>query len=305
MTQPHFDNGIARLVQLQAADGVHKLALALHDDAIIECVWLPMPGRSDSGPRHTLCLSTQVGCRMGCRFCATATMGLVRNLSAQEICAQVSVIEALFGRPDNLVFMGMGEAFDNFESWHQAVETLLRSVRQGSQAPRAYSAKQMTVSTCGYVPGMLKLCDHHFRKMGVALSLNAARDSLRSELMPVNRRWPLSTLRETLQRLPLRHGVFLAEYVVFDGLNHTEEDARALAGWLEGLRACVNLIAYNPTTAINPALRAPSPQTVEDFQARLGQLGVHAKIRASKGGELQAACGQLAASTVSKTKKGE
>lgn len=286
---------IARISRVRRDAGVHKLSLELRDGAVIETVLIPMPARQDGVARSTLCLSTQVGCRMGCTFCATGRMGLVRNLLPEEIAAQVEVIESLFGRPDNLVFMGMGEPFDNFDNWRAAVERLIESKRRGDRPPLAYSTHQMTVSTCGFAPGMARLKDEGFRRISLAVSLNAPNDALRTRLMPINKRYPLAALRDVIDSLPLRNGIFLAEYVVFSGLNDREEHADQLAQYLQGRRALVNLIAYNPAPGVNqPDLQSPTSVQVERFRKQLEARGVYARRRESKGRRIAAACGQLA-----------
>jgi len=273
--------------------GVVKLGLALSDASIVECVLIPSPSR-DGREKLTLCLSTQVGCRMGCRFCATGRMGFVRDLTAAEIASQVHAAERLVRRPDNLVFMGMGEPLDNFDAWHSAVERLIDSRRVGEKSPLAYSTNDMTVSTCGHLPGLGELANRGFRRMGLAVSLNAPNDAIRSRIMPANRRWPMAQLREALLSFPLRNRVFLAEYVVFKGLNDAPEHAQELADWLRPFRALVNLIAYNPTPGVDaPELVRPGWHEVERFKNMLVSQGVFASRRESKGRRISAACGQL------------
>ncbi|MCU0663941.1 MAG: 23S rRNA (adenine(2503)-C(2))-methyltransferase RlmN [Myxococcota bacterium] len=286
---------VVKVAKVRRDAGVHKLALSLRDGSIIETVLIPMPPRGDGALRNTLCLSTQVGCAMGCAFCATGRMGLVRQLSAHEIAAQAEVVEALLCRPDNLVFMGMGEPLHNFDNWRAAVHRLIESKRRGEIKPIGYSTHQMTVSTCGYVPGMQRLAGEGFRKMGLALSLNAPNDELRTRLMPVNKRWPMAELRRVIESLPLRGGIFLTEYVLFAGLNDGVEHAEQLAQFLQGLRTLVNLIAYNPAPGLDkPDLRRPTVAAMERFRKRLLELGIHARRRESKGRRIAAACGQLA-----------
>ena len=279
-----------------------KLALGLADGAAVECVAIPMPTSDPARRRFTACLSTQVGCRMGCTFCATGAMGFRRDLTAGEIVGQVRCIERVLGvRPDNLVFMGMGEPLDNFDAWRESVKRLVDSRRVGTREPVAYSARDMTVSTCGHVPGLARLATEGFRKLGLAVSLNASNDEVRSRLMPVDRRWPLAALREALERLPLRNKIFLAEYVVFDGVNHAPEHARELADYLRGFRALVNLIAYNPVPGRRAGeLRAPAPEAVARFCDELEANGVFARVRESKGRRIGAACGQLATCAASR-----
>jgi len=275
-------------------EGVVKLALGLRDGAIVECALIPGPSRDGRG-RLTLCVSTQVGCRMGCRFCATGAMGLVRDLTADEIAAQAAVAERLYGRPDNLVFMGMGEPLDNLEAWHGAVKHLIDSRRVGDRPPLAYSTQQMTVSTCGHVAGLEGLARLGIFRMGVAVSVNAPNDAIRSRLMPVNRRWPMAALKEALLAFPLRNRVFLAEYVLFRGINDEKEHALELAEWLAPFRALVNVIAYNPVSErADAGFERPHWRTAVRFTRWLVQAGTVASLRESKGRRIAAACGQLA-----------
>jgi 23S rRNA (adenine2503-C2)-methyltransferase len=288
------------VVAIRDDGGVVKIGLALADGAVVESVLIPMRTRPAGRESWTLCVSTQVGCRMGCRFCATGGMGFVRDLEPEEIAAQPAMAERLGRRPDKLVFMGMGEPLDNFDAWREAVRLLTTSRRTGAGPPIAYSTASMTMSTCGHVAGLERFARRPYRKMTIAVSLNAVDDELRSRLMPVNRRWPLNTLRDALLDFPLRNRTFLAEYVVFRGLNDRREHAAALAEWLRPFRACVNLIAYNPPReASAPAPQAegfvaPLDDEVERFRRWLVEEGLYARRRESKGQAIGAACGQLA-----------
>jgi 23S rRNA (adenine2503-C2)-methyltransferase len=305
---------------------VVKFATRLSDGAVVESVSVPMRTKEDGKERRTLCVSTLVGCRMGCAFCATARMGFVRDLAPEEIVGQVGAAAALGLKPDHLAFMGMGEPLDNFDHWLEAVRRLSWNQPSGPRAPFHFSLREMIVSTCGFVPGMDRLAALGWKRLVPALSLNAPNDEIRSRLMPVNRRWPMAALKEALLRLPLRRGVFLAEYVVIRGVNDAREHARELAAWLRPFRACVNLIAYNrvplpdrpdgasrqsdppgPTCdgsagdrdssighRASPALEAPTAAEVERFKRWLNEEGQYARRRASKGGRIAAACGQLA-----------
>jgi 23S rRNA (adenine2503-C2)-methyltransferase len=285
---------IPEVVQIRRAEGVVKLALGLGDGAVVECALIPGPARGGRS-RLTLCVSTQVGCRMGCRFCATGRMGLVRDLAPDEIVGQAAIAERLFRRPDNLVFMGMGEPLDNLDAFHGAVRRLIDSRRKGDRPPLAYSTHQMTVSTCGHVAGLEELARRGVFRMGVAVSVNAPNDAIRSRLMPVNRHWPMAELRDALLAFPLRNRVFLAEYVLFAGVNDAEEHALELATWLAPFRALVNVIAYNPVPGLSEERFArPHWRKAERFTRRLVEAGVAASLRESKGRRIAAACGQLA-----------
>ena len=291
--------GFAPVVRSRREAGLVKFAQRLADGAVIESVIVPMRVKEAGKQRATLCLSTQAGCRMGCVFCATGRAGFVRNLTPEEIIGQVHAAESLGGRPRNLVFMGMGEPLDNFDNWLAAVRRLIASRPGRGEASRAYSTRQMIVSTCGLVPGIARLAAVGWRRLVLAVSLNAPNDSIRSELMPVNRRWPMAALRQALLDFPLRGRVFMAEYVLFRGVNDRREHARELAAYLRPFRACVNLIAWNPVPGA-PArpgggrFQSPTAAEAERFRRWLNAEGQYARRRESKGRRLAAGCGQLA-----------
>ncbi|HUT77757.1 MAG TPA: 23S rRNA (adenine(2503)-C(2))-methyltransferase RlmN, partial [Polyangia bacterium] len=188
-----------------------------------------------------------------------------------------------------------GEPLDNFDAWHAAVKLLIDSRRTAAGPPFAFTTQRMTVSTCGHVPGLERLAADGFRKMTVAVSLNASNDEVRSALMPVNRRWPMAALRRTLERLPLRNRIVLVEYVVFPGVNDAPAHARELATYLEPFRPLINLIGYNPGREGSVAgLAVPSDEDLRAFSERLAAQGLFARLRESKGRSIHAACGQLA-----------
>jgi 23S rRNA (adenine2503-C2)-methyltransferase len=268
----------------RAADDTEKLLLRLADRELIEAVAIPR------GRRRTYCISTQVGCAMGCRFCRTATLGLVRNLSAGEIVGQVLLLQSLFGAEPtikNIVLMGMGEPLANFDALARALELLF------DPAGLAFAPRRVTLSTVGLVPGIDRLARLP-RRPKLAVSLSATSDAARAQLMPVDRRYPLAELFAALRRYPLaaRDRVTF-EYVMLDGVNDGDLDARRLVRWLHGLRAKVNLIPFNPAPEL-PFQASPAAR-IERFAARLQAAGIPATIRRSRGQDLMAACGQLAA----------
>jgi 23S rRNA (adenine2503-C2)-methyltransferase len=269
-----------------------KFAQRLADGELVESVLVPMRVKERGRERRTLCISTQAGCRMGCAFCATGRLGLARNLTADEICGQIAAAGSLGVRPANLVFMGMGEPLDNFDNWSAAVRRLIDSRPGPGRPAAAWSTRQMIVSTCGLVPGIDRLAALGWKRLVLAVSLNAPNDGLRSQLMPVNRRYPMAELRAALLRYPLRSGVFLAEYVLIRGFNDRREHARELAEWLRPFRACVNLIALNPVSG--SGLVSPTAAEVERFKRWLNAEGQYARRRESKGRRIAAGCGQLA-----------
>ncbi|SCX83450.1 23S rRNA (adenine(2503)-C(2))-methyltransferase RlmN [Desulfoluna spongiiphila] len=264
-------------------DGVVKVLHRLADGLAVESVVIPMKGYA------TLCLSTQVGCRMGCRFCRTGRMGLRRNLTVAEMTGQLWNARFVLKAPiRNLVFMGMGEPLDNLENVVRAVG-VMTDIRGFSIGP-----KRITVSTVGLADQMTRLADANLG-VRLALSLNASDDAVRSTLMPVNRRYPLAVLKETLGALAghkgLRDGVLL-EYVLIRGVNDRPEDAKRLAGFVSGLTATLNLIPFNPSKG-ETELTAPCDADVNAFHDQLVARGLHVRRRWSQGEGLLAACGQL------------
>ncbi|HSP98708.1 MAG TPA: 23S rRNA (adenine(2503)-C(2))-methyltransferase RlmN [Candidatus Dormibacteraeota bacterium] len=296
---------LPRITRRETHEGVVKFCLAVPGvdggaELETESVIIPMRGRR--GVRwHTLCLSSQVGCRMGCTFCETARMGLVRNLSAAEIVGQYLVARELMTAADaaparpyryflsgihDIVFMGMGEPLDNLDAVAQAIRVL--SEPNGINFPQA----QITVSTVGRVDGLQRLAALGWPNLRVAVSLNAPDDALRRDLMPVNRAMPLAALRRALDAYPLaRKGRFVVEYVLLRGINDTPAHAAAVAAWCRGLRCVVNLIPYNPQREARFA--APDEATIDRFAAELRRAGTFVTRRRTKGRDLLGACGQL------------
>jgi 23S rRNA (adenine2503-C2)-methyltransferase len=272
-----------------------KLAARLADGQEVETVVIPMGhhdgSHADDGPTDrghwTVCVSSQVGCRMGCSFCHTARMGLRRHLAAHEIIGQVVLAAAVTGvRPRNVVFMGMGEPLDNAEAVAQAVRVLT------DRAGLALAHHHITVSTVGRVDVLPRWHDLGLSRVNLAVSLGAADDRLRSELMPVNRTAPLADLKRALLALDLPRGRrVLVACVVIPGVNDGGADADRLAAWLDGLPALVNLIPYNPIPS--RPWRAPTADEVTAYRDRLDALGIPVRLRTTKGDTVMAACGQL------------
>jgi 23S rRNA (adenine2503-C2)-methyltransferase len=263
-------------------DHTRKLLFRLDPEAAIESVLIP------DLPRLTLCISSQAGCGMGCTFCATARLGLLRNLTAAEIAGQVLAAQEQLRadeRISNIVFMGMGEPLANYDNVVAAIELLTAEWGVG------FSGRRITVSTVGLVPAMQRLVrDTH---VNLAVSLSGTTDAQRARLMPVNRRYPLATLMAMCRALPIpQRRRITFEYVMLAGINDTLDDATRLAVLLRGIRAKVNLIPFNPFP--ESALASSSAPTIARFQERLLTAGVHATVRQSRGRDIQAACGQLA-----------
>lgn len=270
-------------------DGSTKLALRLEDGECVEAVHMPREVRN---PRVTLCISSQVGCAMGCRFCATGALGIHRNLTAGEIVGQVITLLQALG-PEvphaiTLVFMGMGEPLHNLDHVHRAIQIF------NQERGLNISTRRITVSTSGLVPGIEKLARLQPRPW-LALSLNATTDEARSKVMPVNKVWNLARLREALGAWPLHRGEKLTiEYVLMDGINDTAEDAARLAAWLGDLRLHhnVNLIRMNEHEGTG--IKEPQEDRVSTFVTQLKSLGCFVTVRKSRGRDVQGACGQLA-----------
>ncbi|HEV2104185.1 MAG TPA: 23S rRNA (adenine(2503)-C(2))-methyltransferase RlmN [Candidatus Eisenbacteria bacterium] len=260
----------------------HKFVLALADGARVESVSMRTP------TRLTFCVSSQVGCALGCAFCATGLMGLQRNLRAGEIVAQVLAMGDFHGWGEerfNIVFMGMGEPLANLAEVAEAIRVL--------HDPRGLNlgARRVTVSTSGLVPGIRELAALDLQ-LGLAISLHATTDALRDELVPVNRRWPVRTLLDAAKEYGRSVGRRVTlEYTLLAGVNDSPADADRLAAFARELPSKVNLIPYNPV----PGLRwkRPTPEAVEAFAARLLPQAPAVTVRHTLGREIWAACGQL------------
>ncbi len=280
---------VARLQDLEpaqvqtAADGTRKMLFNLADGSAVESVLIPEAEHS------TLCVSSQVGCRRACAFCATAGLGFRRNLSPAEVLGQVLAARRLAeaDKPlTNLVFMGMGEPLDNLDNLLIALQHILGD--HGLQM----SQRKVTVSTAGRVDRLAAL--GRATPAALAVSFNAPNDALRDELMPINRKWNLAALKKTLMAYPLKPTRRITlEYVLLGGVNDRAEHAAQLAAWTKGLKCKVNLIAFNPHPGA--AFSAPEPATVQAFQQELIDRHITALLRQSRGADIDAACGQLAA----------
>ena len=276
-----------RSVHDQTTGTTHKIVCRLHDGREVETVVIPMGGEREDGGHATVCVSSQVGCKMGCRFCHTATMGLIRHLSAGEIVAQVVMAAQVAGvKPRNVVFMGMGEPLDNLDAVAQAVRVLT------DVNGLALAQRHLTISTVGRVDQMSRFAELGLTRVNLAVSLTAADDDLRSELMPVNRVHDLAALKAAVLAHPLgRDRRVLVSYVLMAGVNDGDEHIVRLAEWCSGLRVLVNLIPFNP---IPSRPEQPStPERTAAIRARLLAAGVPVRLRRTKGEAVMAACGQL------------
>lgn len=270
-----------RIIRKEEADSTVKIAVSFPDGAIIECVRL-----SDGTGRYTACLSSQVGCAMGCAFCKTSTMGLIRNLTAGEIVEEFILLSSLGERISHIVFMGMGEALHNFTASIDAAMELHR------ESGFDISFRKMTISTCGLVPGINKLTELDI-PIRLAVSLVSADDDIRSDIMKVNRSYPLKELKDTLLRFQHHQDRRLTlEYCMLSGVNTDRKSAEQLASFVKGLDALVNLIPWNPIPELG--FRTPAEEEIRQFEKDLKSLGINYTIRRSKGRSISGACGQLA-----------
>jgi len=290
-------------------DGTVRYLVKFSDEQTVETVWMPEGDEGETGDgseageqsentsnrpwsRATICLSSQVGCAVDCQFCLTALLGVKRNLSAGEIVGQVLAVLAdqHVSPPQdrvNLVFMGMGEPFLNYTNFMKAARLLAEGV--------AIPESRMTVSTAGIVPKIYDFGKEPVRPK-LAISLNASNDELRTRLMPINRKWNLEKLMQAARAFPLRPRERLTfEYVLLDGVNDSEQNAREVLALTSGMRAKINLIALNPGPGI--AFRSPAEANVLKFQSILVNGGFPTFIRRPRGRDIYAACGQLKRTT--------
>ncbi len=267
----------------ESEDGTQRYLLGLADGLSVEAVTMPYEDRV------TLCLSSQVGCRFACRFCQTGVMGLARSLTAGEIVGQVLRLRTELNAPDlpvNIVFMGQGEPLDNAESVSQAIGGL-----QDPSGP-GLSWRRITLSTVGVVPEIKRLAELGAQRPRLAISLNASTDEVRSEIMPVNRKWPISELLAAIRSLSWRTRERVTfEYVLLAGVNDHPEDAQRLGELLRGLPAKVNLIPWNELAGL--PYERPSARAIEQFRLQVLRGGLDALVRYSRGTDIAAACGQL------------
>ena len=277
-----FISHLTLLERQQSIDGSEKFSFRLADGEVIESVLIP------ETDHYTLCLSSQVGCAQNCRFCLTAQKGLHRNLTPAEIVNQILAVRDLIAHKPaitNLVFMGMGEPLANFSNLIKAITIIL--------APWGlnFSSRRVTVSTAGLVPLIPAL--GKAVRVNLAVSLNAPNETLRRRLMPGTQKYSLNQVLEACRAFPLPpHRRITFSYVLLKGINDSPDQARELARLLRGLRAKINLIAFNPHPDL--PFQRPEPETVQIFQDILVQAHYTTLIRESRGSDISAACGQLA-----------
>ncbi len=266
----------------QSRDGQSvKFLFRLQDRQVVESVWMTDAGRT------TLCLSTQVGCAIDCKFCATGSLGLNRNLTAGEIVDQLLVTQLETGQQiSNIVFMGMGEPLQNYDNVLKACSLICH------QDGPAMSRRHIVISTSGIIPKIRQFADegHKYR---LAISLNATTDEVRSRLMPLNQRWPLGELFKAAKYYAEKSSELVTfEYVLLRGINDSVEDAFRLKKYLAGLKCKLNLIPYNEAVG---EFQRPAKRYIERFYEMLSGMRAPVMIRWSKGDDIEAGCGQLAA----------
>jgi 23S rRNA (adenine2503-C2)-methyltransferase len=306
LTQRGLSLGIPTIEKkFLSTDGTIRYLIGFADGQSVEAVWMPRGDDGEAGDgseagnevekpagrgwdRATICVSSQVGCAVDCQFCLTALLGVKRNLTAGEIVGQVCAVlndQSVSPPQDrvNIVFMGMGEPFLNYENFMRAFGLLVEGV--------GIPASRMTVSTAGIVPRIYDLGAEPVRPK-LAISLNAPNDELRSRLMPINRKWNLEKLLAAARDFPLRNRENLTfEYVLMEGVNDSAQSARELGELIRGVRAKVNLIALNPGPGI--AFQTPAQDRVAEFRKILLAAGVPTFVRRPRGRDIYAACGQL------------
>ena len=271
-----------------SADTTRKFLFKLHDGRYVESVLIPANpalygGASD---RRTLCVSSQVGCAYGCKFCASGLAGFTRNLDASEIAGQVLAAEQLSNeRVDNIVFMGMGEPLANINNLLAAINLIT------NEKTLHLGARHLTISTSGLVPQIRQLAEHP-QQIRLAISLHGATDEIRQQIMPVNRKWPLAELFDALDYWNSRKNQKLTlEYILIENINDSLEQATILARVARRLHAKVNLIPYNTVEGLE--WKRPNDKQCRAFRDILKNAGVQATLRLEKGHDIDAACGQL------------
>jgi 23S rRNA (adenine2503-C2)-methyltransferase len=271
-----------------SADTTRKFLFKLHDGRYVESVLIPANPAlyGEKSDRRTLCVSSQVGCAYGCKFCASGLAGFTRHLDASEIAGQVLAAEQLSGeRVDSLVFMGMGEPLANLENLLSAISLIT------GEKTLHLGARHLTISTSGLVPQIRQLAEHP-QQIRLAISLHGATDEVREQIMPINRKWPVDELFEAFDYWNSRKNQKLTlEYILIEGVNDSLEQAEILARKAKRIQAKVNLIPYNTVDGLE--WKRPSDTRCRAFRDVLKNSGVTANLRLEKGHDIDAACGQL------------
>lgn len=277
-------------------DGTTKFLFRLVDNSAIESVLIPSE-TTDEDPklkRLTLCVSSQVGCALNCSFCATGKLGFTRNLNPSEIVDQVLLAESLSGkRISNIVFMGMGEPLHNLENVQKAIDILSNSVAN------VINRKKITISTAGIVPKIFELSEIP-KPVKLAISLHSTTNGIRQKIMPLAKKWDVKSLRQSIEHYYRKTGIPITyEYILFDELNNSFEDAKRLAKFARTVPSKVNIIPFHDISFVNPSgfareLKPASKEQILQFVHHLKSFGVNVYVRTSSGVDIDAACGQLA-----------
>lgn len=265
-----------------SSDGTVKFLMGLPDGLAVESVLIP------EKKRRTLCVSTQAGCKFGCKFCVSGLNGFKRNLTPGEICGQLLAVEKDSGeKVTNIVFMGVGEPLDNFDYVMKAVAIFMDN--RGLEIGK----RKIVISTCGFVPGIEKLTESG-AGLRISVSLHAADDKKRSQIMPVNKKWSTGQLMKALKKFYEKEKFAITfEYILISGFNSSEKDAEALSMYVKGVPHKLNIIPYNPSEHFD--WNAPTGEEIGDFVDVLKSRGVFYTIRRARGADISAACGQLKA----------
>lgn len=281
LKEEYFIKGVEVLDVRTSSDGTKKFLSGLEDSSRIESVLIP------EEDRLTLCVSSQAGCALNCRFCMTGKQGFTRNLTLSELTGQVFAAMGLIGKDEritNIVLMGMGEPLKNYDNVVRFLSVLMDGKGMG------FSYNRVTLSTSGLVPEIKRL--GHDSRVSLAVSLNATTDEVRERIMPINRKYPISELLKALREYPLQHKKYITmEYVLLKDVNDSLEDARRLAKMLRGITCKVNLIPFNPFPGA--AFERPDERRVNAFHKIILDAGYTVIVRQSKGRDIEAACGQL------------
>jgi 23S rRNA (adenine2503-C2)-methyltransferase len=299
LAQAGHSVGLPRIAEtFRSVDGTERYLISVADGQTVETVWMPEGDNGESGDgteaatHHdsTICVSSQIGCAVNCQFCLTAKLGIIRNLTAGEIAGQVVAVlkrhKVQIGRDRiNLVFMGMGEPFLNYDAFMDAVHLLVEEI--------GIAESRMTVSTSGIVPGIERFAHEKIRPK-LAISLNASNNEIREQIMPITRKWDIGDVMDAVAKVPLRPRERITfEYVLLGGVNDQPRHADEVIKLIRraNLPAKVNLIAWNPGPGI--PYEMPAPEAVAAFQQRLIDSQIPAFIRRPRGRDIYAACGQL------------
>jgi len=282
LAEKYFFVGLKLAKASRSVDGTEKFLFALGDGEFVETVLIPEKGK------NTVCISSQAGCGLGCKFCATGQMGPKRNLTVGEMVGQLLFLRGRNGAEafENIVFMGMGEPLLNYDNLLRAVGII------SSEMGLSVSAKKVTVSTVGIVPQIYTLADSGV-KVNLAISLHAASDEKRRKIMPVAKSFPLEKLMEAARYFAAKRKKRVTfEYIIFAGFNDTPQDVKELAALIKGIPCKINILAYNPIPSL--PYRRPSDEQVDEFAKLLYPLASAVTVRKSRGLDIEAACGQLA-----------